>query len=152
VKDINIFTYHHPLNFSVSESNLNAKIKKWKARIDEFNARLFYKPGEDNLVADALSRQQLNVLEQEEPESCAATIHSEMSLTLTIDSTDKPLNCFQNQIILEEARFPSKDTFILFGNKRCYTVNFVCRESLLDELVDQICPKELFIAICTRSQ
>jgi len=117
VKDINIFTDHQPLTFSVSESNPNAKIKRWKARIDEFNARLFYKPGKENLVADALSRQQLNVLEQEEPESCAATIHSEMSLTHTIESTGKPLTCFQNQIILEEARFQSKNTFILFGNK-----------------------------------
>jgi len=53
VKDINIFTDHQPLTFSVSESNPNAKIRRWKARIDEFNARLFYKPGKENLVADA---------------------------------------------------------------------------------------------------
>ncbi|KAH8280012.1 hypothetical protein KR054_009050 [Drosophila jambulina] len=35
VKDINIFTDHQPLTFAVSESNQNAKIKRWKARIDD---------------------------------------------------------------------------------------------------------------------
>jgi serine/threonine-protein phosphatase PP1 catalytic subunit len=91
-------------------------------------------------VADALSRQQLNALDEQEPESCAATIHSELSLTHTIESTDKPLNCFQNQIVLEEARLPSKQTFILFRNKRRHVVNFACRESLLHELTDIIVP------------
>jgi len=125
----------------VSESNPNAKIKRWKARIDESGAKIFYKPGKDNLVADALSRQQLNVVEEEEAYSCAATIHSEMSLAHTIETTDKSLNCFQNQINLEEARFPSKRTFVLFGNKKRHDINFVCKESLLEELADITVPK-----------
>jgi len=141
VKDINIFTDHQPLTFAVSESNPNAKIKRWKARIDESGAKIFYKPGKDNLVADALSRQQLNVVEEEEAFSSAATIHSELSLTYTIETTDKPLNCFQNQITLEEARFPLKRSFVLFGNKRRHVINFSCKESLLDELADIIVPK-----------
>ncbi|KAH8327487.1 hypothetical protein KR059_012892, partial [Drosophila kikkawai] len=52
-----------------------------------------------------------------------------------------PLNCFQNQITLEEARFPSKCSFVLFGNKRRHDINFVCKESLLEELADIIVPK-----------
>jgi len=79
VKEINIFTDHQPLTFAVSESNPNAKIKRWKARIDESGARIFYKPGKNNLVADALSRQQFNVVENQ--------VHSELSLTHTIEST-----------------------------------------------------------------
>jgi len=122
VKDINIFTDHQLLTFAVSESNPNAKIKRWKARIDESGAKNLYKPGKDNLVANALSRQQLNVVEEEEAYSCAATIHSEMSLTHTIETTDKPLNWFQNQINLEKARFPSKRTFVLFGNKKRHDI------------------------------
>jgi len=69
VKEINILTDQQPLTFAVSESNPNAKINRWKARIDESGARMFYKPGKNNLVADALSRQQLNVVENQEPES-----------------------------------------------------------------------------------
>ncbi|KAH8327545.1 hypothetical protein KR074_008457 [Drosophila pseudoananassae] len=98
-------------------------------------------PGKTNLVADALSRQQLNVVEEEEAFSSAATIHSELSLTHTIQSTDKPLNCFQNQIILEEARCPSKRSFVLFGNKRRHIFDFTCEESLLEELATIIVPK-----------
>ncbi|KAH8236868.1 hypothetical protein KR032_001135, partial [Drosophila birchii] len=127
VKDINIYTDNQPLTFAVSESNPNAKIKRWKARIDESGAKMFYKPGKENLVADALSRQQLNVVEKEEAYSCAATIHSEMSLTHTIESSEKPLNCFQNQITLEEARFPAKRSFVLFGNKRRHNISFTCK-------------------------
>jgi len=116
VKDINIFTDHQPLTFAVSESNPNAKIKRWKARIEETNARIFYKPGKENLVSDALSRQQLNALDELNTDSCAATVHSELSLTYTytIESTEKPLNCFQNQVVIEEARVPKKRNFILF--------------------------------------
>ncbi|KAH8284978.1 hypothetical protein KR054_003375 [Drosophila jambulina] len=115
VKDINIFTDHQPLTFAVSESNPNAKIKRWKARI-------FYKPGKENLVAEALSPQQINVMEEQEAQSYAATIHIELPLTHTIETTDKPLNCFQNQITLEEARFPLKRSFILFENKRRFEI------------------------------
>ncbi|KAH8303058.1 hypothetical protein KR018_002103, partial [Drosophila ironensis] len=124
--NIDIYTHHQPLTFAVSESNPNAKIKRWKARIDESGAKMFYKPGKENLVADALSRRQLNVVEAEEAYSCEATIHSEVSLTHTIETTEKPLNCFQNQITLEEARSSSKRSFVLFGNKRRHDIDFTC--------------------------
>ncbi|KAH8237153.1 hypothetical protein KR038_005529, partial [Drosophila bunnanda] len=39
----------------------------------------------------------------------------------------RPLNCFQNQITLEEARFPLKRSFVLFGNKRRHVINFSCK-------------------------
>lgn len=141
IKDINIFTDHQPLTFAVSESNPNAKIKRWEARIDESNARIFYKPDQENLVADALSRQQLNALEGKELDSCAATIHSVVSLTHTIKTTEKPLNCFQNQRVLEEARFSGKRRFILFENKSRHLISFACKDSLLSELEDVIIPK-----------
>jgi len=102
-KEIRIFTDHQPLTFAVSERNTNAKIKRWKAFIEEHNAKVFYKLGKENFVADALSRQNINAI-QGEPQSDVATIHSELSLTYTVESTDKPLNCYRNQIILEEAK------------------------------------------------
>jgi len=66
-------------------------------------------------------------------------MHSEMSLTHTIETTDKPLNCFQNQNFHQN--FPSKRTFVLFQNQKRHDVNFVCKESLLQELADIIVPK-----------
>lgn len=100
VKEINDFTDHQPLTFAVSESNPNAKIKRWKARIDEICAKLLYKPGKENFVADALSRQNVNALDSDAARSDAATVHSEGSMTYTIETTDKPVNCFRNQVIL----------------------------------------------------
>jgi len=62
VKYLNIFTDHQPLTFAVSDRNPNAKIKRWKAFIDEHNAPIFFKPGKENYVADALSRQHIHSL------------------------------------------------------------------------------------------
>jgi len=56
-------------------------------------------------------------------------------------STDKPLNCFQNQLILEEARFPLKHYFLFFKNKKRHTINFTDKESLLNNFADAIVPK-----------
>jgi len=99
VKNLNIFTDHQPLTFAVSDRKPNAKIKRWKAFINEHNAQIFYKPGKENYVADALSRQHIHSLE-EDAQSDIATIRSELSLTYTIEKTDKPVNCFRNQIII----------------------------------------------------
>lgn len=44
--------------------------------------------------ADALSRQSFHPLDSK---SNLATIHSELSLTCFVESTDKIINCFQNQ-------------------------------------------------------
>ena len=63
VRNLNIFTDHQPLTFAVSDRNPNAKIKRWKAFIEEHNANLIYKPGKENFVTDALSRQNLNTLQ-----------------------------------------------------------------------------------------
>ncbi|KAH8376522.1 hypothetical protein KR200_007314, partial [Drosophila serrata] len=146
--------YNSPLLLVPKKSLPDSDKKKWRLVIDyrQINKKLlsdkFPLPRIDdildqleNLVADALSRQQLNVLGEEEAFSSAATIHSELSLTHTIKTTDKPLNCFQNQITVEEARFPSKRSFVLFGNKRRHSIDFTCKESLLEELADIIVPK-----------
>jgi len=109
-------TDHTPLTFAVSDKNPNAKLKRWKGIIDDHGAKLVYKPGKENHVSDALSRQNINVLE-DEIESDVATIHSEQSLTYTIDTTDNPVNCFRNQIIIEEGNSSSVDTFILIKSK-----------------------------------
>jgi len=55
-KKVKIITDHQPLTFTLSNKNNNAKLKRWKARIEEYNYELIYKPGSNNKVADALSR------------------------------------------------------------------------------------------------
>lgn len=58
-----------------------------------------------------------------------------------MESTKKPLNCFQNQIVIDEARVPAKRNFILFVDKRRHGVNFTDGEARLDELRDFGNPK-----------
>lgn len=148
VKDLNIFTDHQPLTFAVSDRNSNTKIKRWKAFIDEHNAKIFYKPGKENLVADALSRQNVHALQnlalqddyavENDSSSDIATMHSEISLSYTIESTDKPLNCFRNQIVIEEGIDLPTRTFILFGNKTRYVISFSDRGTLMERVFDVI--------------
>jgi len=138
VKELNIYTDHQPLTFSVSDRNPNAKIKRWKAFIDEHNANMIYKPGKENYVADALSRQNINALDSNTQCSDLATIHSEQSLTYTIETTDKPVNCFRNQIIIEEADSSSVKTFLLFQNKARHVIRVSDRNTLLQTLQDVV--------------
>jgi len=130
-REINIFTDHQPLTFAVADKNTNAK--RMKSYIDQHNAKVFYKPGKENFVADALSRQNLNAL-QNETRSDAATIHSELSLTYRLETTDKPLNCFRNQIILEAAPFPLKRNLVLFRSKSRHLISFTDKSHLLQAL------------------
>ncbi|KAH8340342.1 hypothetical protein KR074_002460 [Drosophila pseudoananassae] len=134
---VRIFTDHQPLTYAVSDKNTNAKIKRWKAFIDENNGKVFYTPGKQNLVADALSRQPLNYSEAE-AQSDAATVHSELSLSYTIETTDKPLNCFRNQIILEETGQPLRRDFIVFGNRTRHIINFNNKDSLVESVKEII--------------
>ena len=126
VKNLNIYTDHQPLTFAVSDRNTNAKIKRF---IDEHNAQIFYKPGKENFVADGLSRQNIYALEENTP-SDIATVHSELSLTYTIESTDTPVNCYRNQIIIEEGMVDSQSIKIMFGQKTRHFIYFADRENL----------------------
>lgn len=128
---INIYTDHQPLIFAVSDKNCNAKIKRWKNFIDEHNVKMFYKPGRENYVADALSRQMINAIDNI---STAATVHSEESLTNVIRRTDVPINCYANQIIIEEADTASTRTFILFRQKRRHEIRY----SNIDQVFDLV--------------
>ena len=68
------------------------------------------------MVEDVLSRQQINITNDND--SDRATIHSEISLTHAISSPENPINCYRNQIVIEEAEQPSIRTFIIFGKKQ----------------------------------
>lgn len=56
VANLTIHTDHQSLIHSISEKNPNTKLKRWKNFIAEFGADIKYKPGYQNVVADALYR------------------------------------------------------------------------------------------------
>lgn len=53
---IQFLTDHQPLTFALFSRNTNAKLKRWKAYLEEHAYKIVYKPGKGNVVADALSR------------------------------------------------------------------------------------------------
>lgn len=138
---------HQPLIFAVSEKNTNAKIKRWKAKIEEYDAKIHYKPGKENFVADTLSRQDVNALD-DGLRSDAATVHSEQSLSFTNESTVKPLNCFRNQIVLEEARFPLTRRITMFTTKSRHIIHFTDRDHLIQDIKAVINPEVVNTIYC----
>lgn len=102
-----IYTDHQPLTFTVSPKNNNAKLKRWKSFIEEHDHEIYYKPGKSNVVADALSRIQIN--------SLTATQHSaEEDDSSFIPSTEAPVNVFRNQLIFKIGKRSSYGLVIPF--------------------------------------
>jgi len=108
-----------------------------KAFVDEHNATVVYTPGKQNQVAEALSRPNLNALE-DSGDSDAATTHSEESLTYTIETTDRPVNCFANQIVIEESLHPATKNYVLFQNKMRHIIQSRDKDSILHLLRDVV--------------
>jgi len=131
---INIHTDHQPLVFSLSEKNPNTKMKRWRSFIEEFSPRFIYKPGRENVVADALSRQHINAL------ASSSCVNSELSSTPVIPSVINPLNCFKNQIVLISDNSTKKSTKILFKSRVRHTIHFESLDTLFNIIPDVVNP------------
>lgn len=111
-----LFTDHQPLTYSMSDAN--RRIIRGKIALEEFDYELIYKPGNQNTVADALSRikaDEIHTNEQDNNESTSdndsdlETVHSaETSDDFFIWATEKPINCFRTQIIFKISHIDSK--------------------------------------------
>lgn len=78
-------------------------MKRWHAFIEEYAPKIIYKPGTSNVVADALSRQVLNVLTDDSSETNDITQHSAQSSdNVQIRETSKPINQFKQQLVLNK--------------------------------------------------
>lgn len=141
VNNLNIFTDHQPLTFSISDKNPNSKLKRWRAFIEEYSPTFFYKPGKDNIVADALSRQFVNITMDTTSTCSLQACGSEMSLTEIIPAVENPINCFKNQILINHGSEQNKETKILFKNRIRHRISYQEIDDLLNTIKDCINPE-----------
>lgn len=158
-----LFTDHQPLTYSLT--NTNNKLVRWKLALEEFDYEIIYKPGKQNIVADALSRiktDDLNTNSQENPIPIAlpdtlnedtesdndsmVTVHSaDTSDDYYIWTTEKPINSFKTQVIFRIANFSTnifEQVFPTYHRHIIVRPNFT-EEIITEELIKCLHPKKM---------
>ena len=105
-RKIKLFTDHKPLIWLHNLKEPNSKLMRWRLQIGEYDYEINYKEGHLNKVADCLSRIEVN---------------NNIVDTVSIPETNKPLNMFKNQIILQKIPSGSasiKDSIIHESNRK----------------------------------
>lgn len=145
IADLTIFTDHQSLVYSISEKNPNTKLKRWKNFIAEYGAKLKYKPGSENIVADALSRHhQINVTQSDD------TVHSINSSPVErIKRVHFPLNRFKNQIEIVKSDRNSLESETVFPNFQNHKIEFLTTRNLVENLNNVISTKHWNALFCT---
>lgn len=129
IADLTIYTDHQSLTYAISDKNPNHKLKRWKNIIEDYGAKIMYKPGAQNVVADALSRQIINT-------SSIGTVHSsDSSFNEIIKTVKQPFNAYGIQIeLLPDIQKNKTSTCILFQRKIRLTIIFSDEHFLISEL------------------
>lgn len=108
-----IYTDHLPLSNAITEKNSNIKLKRWKAFIEESGATIKYKPGHENVVADALSRQYCNAMDSGSETDSIHSSPSSPELEITTRSPNA-INTFKNQLCITYASSNEIQTETIF--------------------------------------
>lgn len=130
IADVTIFTDHQPLISAVTNKNTNLMIKRWKSFVEDSGAKIQYKPGNKNIIADALSRQYCNFTEEIESD------HSSPSSpeTDSIRRVAIPLNFYKNQFHIQESTMDELKTETLFPDYVLHNIKFSSIDSLIQYL------------------
>lgn len=131
IADLTVFTDHQPLTLAVSEKNPNLQIKRWKSFVEESGVRLQYKPGKENIVADALSRQYCFLAE--DLSSSSDSIHSTQSSPEAeiIRKVSFPLNFYKNQFNVEKSSENELKTQQVFPGYVLHNIKFSNHHDLI---------------------
>ncbi|GJQ73322.1 hypothetical protein Trydic_g13691 [Trypoxylus dichotomus] len=62
----NLLTDHKPLQWLFSVKDPSSKLVRWRLKLEEYNYKIIYKKGKINTSADALSKVEVNAVEQAE--------------------------------------------------------------------------------------
>lgn len=138
VSSLIIYTDHQSLIHSISDKNPNTKLKRWKNFIAQFGAEIRYKPGFQNVVADALSRHQsINVLTDE-------TVHStDSSPVENIERVPYVLNRYKNQFELVKTSLNSIESKTVFPDYTYHKINFIDKGFLISGMKNLVSKNHL---------
>jgi len=121
-------------------------MKRWYSFIESYSPKIIYMPGSTNVVADALSRIQINNLtDSNETVSDQNTQQSaERSFENVIQETRKPLSQFKQQLLIATIH----EMVNIFGNTR-QIIEFDTPQNLVSILREYIRPNITIGIHCT---
>ncbi|KAF0760348.1 hypothetical protein AaE_003578, partial [Aphanomyces astaci] len=107
-----VFTDHASLRTAVHSPHLSQRMQRWLSFFSEFNMKVEYKPGRDNVVADALSR--LPSADNMELSSIS-TVHSDLLARIraayTADPALDPIIAHLRDGVAISSRIPQLDRY-----------------------------------------
>src|SRR5204862_3874394 len=94
-RNFKVYTDHRSLVYFKTQSNLNQRQLRWQEKAADYDMEILYKPGKENVVADALSRIRINLL-------CPLPTHS-LRQQVTKGYKDSPLGNLIKEVERHEA-------------------------------------------------
>lgn len=95
-----IITDHKPLQWLFSLKEPNSKLVRWRLKLEEYDYEIIYKKGKLNKNADALSRVEINVIEEDNPPSALVEYIEKFNNELERAGTSNP-NFDTDSLIVE---------------------------------------------------
>jgi len=150
-----IVTDHRPLTWLMSLKEGNSKLIRWRLKLQEYDYEIVYKKGKLNSNADALSRAIINDphnnpieinMKDVGPDNAGSIIHSaEENLNDGIPISERPINNFNLQIILEISTEPSTTLLKPFRTKQRKIIKrpSFTTEEVTDILKTHLAPNKL---------
>lgn len=148
-----IKTDHRPLVWLNNIKEPNSKLQRWKIKLNEFDFDIQYIKGKENVIADGLSRLSYESSDNEVAINLHElfnedinTVHSaESDDTDYIKITERPINIFKYQIIIESSNLNSCKTKIIFKNKIRHTIKIADKCNLLNFMKEKLPAKGLAV-------
>lgn len=145
-REFTVKTDHKPLQWLANIKEPNSKLQRWKLRLEEYNFNVEYTKGKENYVADALSRVEINL--NEDNFSTDATIHSaEEDNRNYIQISELPLNLFKTQIIVKRGETNKTEFRNIFNKKRIIITSNEPGEKLYENILRNHLPKKGIVGI-----
>ncbi|CAD7001845.1 unnamed protein product [Ceratitis capitata] len=151
-----IKTDHRPLIWLSNLKEPNAKLQRWKIKLNEFDFDINYIKGKENVIADGLSRlnyennntAEVNINELFNDDDIDTVHSAETDSTYYIKITENAINIFKNQLILQRAQRQTITKRILYKKKIRNTINVTPESDILKLMRENLPEKGLVVVYC----